>query len=227
MILSRSRSFWVVTLIGFALLMVLSKGRDRKSIFLFVVCILAASATFLILKYRTETMLLASGTINRFSTLSTASTQDISLLNRFSEWRSLWAKIKLNPVLGYGWGVPFTHFSYISKSWFTWSYTHNGWLGLWYKNGLWGLGLMTWIWGAACINSLKLAWGPRGSNAVVGAGLAAVLIPYTIAVNTANPFVLKDLALAVTILLAIAHGTYQQATASRTGHAQPSGAATS
>jgi O-antigen ligase len=107
------------------------------------VALLAGAAFFL---FADAAALLLEGFVNRLVTLRTAATDDISLVNRFVEASAAWEKIQVNPLLGYGFGTQYTYFSLISFGTFMPSHVHNGYVGLWYKLGLWAIVAVALVW---------------------------------------------------------------------------------
>lgn len=213
LILTKSRGFWVSTLVGLAVLLVVVPSSERKR--LAVACLLGVGAlvSVALLFFGDQVALLAAGTIKRFATLSTAATSDISLLNRFVENRAVWEEIRQNPVLGYGWGVQVTHFSLISHTTTTWAFFHNGYLALWIKTGLWGLSLMMWTWIGGLVRG---SLAGRASSLLpqsrsIALGASATLVAFSIVVSTSNPFSVLDQMLVVTLLLGLAHGLADRA----------------
>lgn len=207
LILAKSRGFWVASMVGLLTIGAMGDPQARRrlglSVGLGVLALAAIGLTF----FADEMLLLASGAFNRLLSLSSAG-QDISLLNRFAESAGAWERIRVNPILGYGWGVQVTHYSLIAQGTSHWAFLHNGYLALWLKTGLWGLALMAFVWGGAM---LRGAWAARSpllpaADRAVALGAIATLTAFVLTVFTSNPFSIFDQMLIVTLTLALAHG---------------------
>ena len=160
--------------------------------------------------------LVLDGSLNRLMSLTTAG-RDISLVARFAETRAAWDMIKVNPVLGYGWGVQVTHYSVVSEGTTRWAFLHNGYVALWLKTGLWGLGLMLWVWAGALVRGALAGREHRlGDTArACGLGATATVAALSLVAITSNPLSALDLTLVVTLNLALAHGLADRAGALR------------
>jgi O-antigen ligase len=83
----------------------------------------------------------------RFTTSSHLGT-DLSLMDRFSEWRGEWISIQQTPIIGHGFGSVFRYFDVI-HSHHTWiGYSHNSYLYLIFNTGFCGatLFLFCYCW---------------------------------------------------------------------------------
>src|SRR5690606_27464777 len=82
----------------------------------------------------------------RLATLGSAATNDISLYNRFRESGVVLDLIAKNPIVGHGAGVGYLFFEIGRSGTDTDSFVHNGFLGVWYKWGIWGLIALVYFW---------------------------------------------------------------------------------
>ena len=224
LILTKSRGFWVSAMVGLVVLGVMLRARDRRRLGLALVLGVGTLVVVSIAFFYDEVSLLALGTLKRLLTLSTAASNDISLLNRFVESRAVWEQIRENPVLGYGWGVQVTHFSILYQVTTTWAFFHNGYLALWHKTGLWGLGMVLWVWTGALGRSARAARAEDLPPPVRGlaAGAFGTLVAFSIVAGSSNPFSVPDQMFVVTLVLALAHGAADRARlAPRCGLATP------
>ena len=214
LILSKSRGFWVATALALAVLFMAAHAEQRKRLVgggLVGFGVLLGAAFAAAPQYAA---LLATGIAKRFLTLSTAASADISLINRFSESAGILKTARQSPVLGHGWGATYSHYSLLSEGTQVWGFTHNAYLGLWLKIGLWGLGLVLCVWigcvaaGLAAVRDRRLASRHRALAGAAGAALVGIAL----VAGASSPFELADQMTVLTSLWAIAQGTAQRAT---------------
>jgi O-antigen ligase len=212
LIMTQSRGYWVAFLLGAgAMFLFVDASYRRRMVALGVLGVVALLGIgFVFFSSYIELML--GGIIKRFSTLQTAASSDLSLVNRFRETAAVWDKIVQNPVLGYGLGVPYTFYDIAHASTDQDTFVHNGYVGLWYKFGLWGLGMMLFFWARSIWRGLQAFRLPGASYWVRIAGLAASvsLVAFTLSAITSNPFYLKDSIFVFGLLASIAAGSYHR-----------------
>ena len=217
LVITKSRGFWVSAVLGVAFLGVVLPGADRRRLVVWggagVALLVAASVVAL----GDQLTLIVVGTVERFATLATASTQDLSLVNRFRETSSAVAVALENPVLGYGWGVQVTRFNIIFGITETWAFVHNGYVALWLKTGLWGLALMMTVWVGGIVRATRTGRGRALAplDRAVALGAAATLVAFSLVANSSNPFSILDQMLIVTLLLGLTNGLADRAEAVR------------
>jgi O-antigen ligase len=215
LIMTRSRGFWVSAALGLAFLWLVAPGRARVRIAVYMVLGLTAVFAVALALFPQELALLADGTIRRFVTLSTASTRDVSLVNRFAETAAAWERIRVNPILGYGWGVQVTRYDMVSYGTQHWAFLHNGYVALWFKTGLFGLVAVLTVWigglfrGALASRNALLAPASRAC----ALGGTATLVALSLASVTSNPFSILDQMLVVTLLMGLTNGVADRALA--------------
>ncbi|MEM6336166.1 MAG: O-antigen ligase family protein [Bacteroidota bacterium] len=194
LIITQSRGYWVSFALGAVVLFLVVSWRKKGQI---VLLGLAGGLGFFLVGFLVFPQfvdLLVLGIVDRFSTLGSAGQTDISLLNRFQEWGQVWARIKQNPVLGYGMGTEFTYPNIILHVTYVVSFIHNGYLALWYKFGLPGLGLMLFAWAGMAWHAFMLfrtRTAPRLIR-LFSLGALTFLIAETLVANTSNPFIIED-----------------------------------
>lgn len=210
LILTQSRAFWVTFVLGVALLFVLESWRYRLRLLSFTAVGLVGTASVGFLVAPDYMILIASGLIERASSLGTATTRDLSLVNRFYESAATWSYIVKNPILGYGMGVPYRFFDLTVEATEVESFVHNGYLSLWYRFGIWGLGcVMILWWGAAWRGFLALrASGPHSILRLCSLSAVINLVIYSIPAITSNPFHRNDGTFLVALLTGIAGGAF-------------------
>ncbi len=216
LILSKSRGFWVATVLGVIALGAASSPVQRRRLLGGLVTGSVVLAVAGVVLLADQISLVLDGSLNRLASIATAG-QGVSLVNRFAETRAAWDMIKVNPVLGYGWGVQVTYYSLISEGTARWAFLHNGYVALWLKTGLWGLGLMLWVWLGAVVRGALAGHESRleGAARAGGLGAMATVVALSLVAITSNPFSSLDLMLVVVLNLALAHGVADRAVSIR------------
>lgn len=146
LILTKGRTFWMAFAFGTVLSLLFLGGRQRfRLIFLTTVgsaVLVLITVTF----FGQLADLVFSGTLKRLATLQGASSQDHSLIARFVEWNALWDFIVRNPILGHGFGTTYRFYDIIDVGTVDRTFTHNGYLGAWFKLGIFGLLVLLFLW---------------------------------------------------------------------------------
>lgn len=208
LVMTQSRAFWVCFLFGAAIFLLILDRRERRHILLLSAVGLAAALGAGLYILGPEFWLILVGLVERMATLGTALTNDISLVNRFRESRVVLEHIAQNPVVGHGSGVGYLFFEIGRSGTDTDSFVHNGYLGLWYKWGLWGLVAVMSMWVSSIvrgIRALRRRTLPPFRRLTVSAAVVS-LCAYAVAANTSNPFMLNDTLFLVALLFALVHG---------------------
>ena len=208
LVITKSRGFWVSGMLGVLYLAVVLPASDRRRLIAWSGAGLLVLGAASVLVLGDQLALIVDGTVRRFATLATATTQDISLVNRFRETSAAIDVTLENPVLGYGWGVQVSRFNIIYGGTETWAFIHNGYVALWLKTGLWGLALMMTVWVGGIV---RATFAGRGgalapSERAVALGAASTLVAFTLVTNSSNPFSILDQMLVVTLLLGLTNG---------------------
>lgn len=214
LIMSKSRGFWVSCMIGLVVLLGVVRSGDRRRLAVAVVLGVSVLVSAAVLLFGEQLALLAAGILKRFVTLSAATSKDLSLLNRFVESRAVWEEIRVNPILGYGWGNQVTRLSILSDPVIIrWGFIHNGYLALWHKTGLWGLTMMMWVWIGAMVRAALAGRDARlpDRERAIALGAGGVMVAFSIVATTSNPWSIPDQMLVVTMVLALAHGVRDRA----------------
>lgn len=191
-IAGQSRAVWVSFLLGLGVLfLVTDRRRKGQIVFVGLVGFAAALVMGAVLLDDFFSVVI-TGLAERFTSLGSATTDDVSLVNRFHEWRVAWGEILRSPILGRGFGVSFSFFNmtYEATQWKT--YIHNAYLGLWYRHGLIGLAALLTFFGGQVWHAVQLyrSDAPRRARVVAIMGLAA-LAALALAATT-EPMLLDD-----------------------------------
>ncbi len=214
LILTLSRGYWIAFILGAGIVFFLI-GIRQKSRLLVLGAVAAAGIIgggiwFLGDKF---TLFLA-GLLTRLTSINAASSaSDLSLLSRFAETAGAWEKVRQNPIIGYGMSVPYYFFDIIRHMTVESFFIHNGYLSLWYRFGLWGLGLVLFFWIKTTAQGFR-AFRIRAARPLLRlSGLAAssVLAAFFLSTITSNPFYLSDTLLVFALLPALASGVYNRA----------------
>lgn len=213
LILTQSRAYWIAFVFG-AFVMFLWVGRQQKRRILLITLTGLASVLLIGFIFLQDLFfLIFGGIIDRLLTLQTATTADISLVNRFRETAAAWAQVVKNPILGYGMGVPYVFFDIAHGSTDVDAFIHNGYLSLWYKYGILGLGLMLVFWFGSIRKGYKAFKTASASYEVRITGLIAssTLIAFMLTTITSNPFFLNDTLFIFALLTGMAAGAHERA----------------
>lgn len=216
LILTQSRGYWVALAMSAMFLLIVVDWNARKR--LFAIGILATVSLTIIAYIALGDLfvLAATGIINRISSIGSATTEDISLVNRWRESTVVLGQILKNPVLGYGLGVPY-HFydiQYIPPISTTKTFVHNGYLALWYKFGLWGLGLVLYFWSRMIIRGLQVyrsAIQPVYRS--IGLAGSVFLAAIVLTAITSNPFSINDPIFMFAVLAGLIGGAHDRSLA--------------
>ena len=212
LILTQSRTYWLALVLGVALLFVFVGGRQRRRI------VVAGAAGFLSViavgfAFFGDFMLIVLDYFaRRFASIGTAATEDVSLVNRFREAEAAWGYIQQNPVLGYGMGVPYRFHDVVHNGIDQDSFVHNQYLMLWFKFGIWGLGLVLFFWARAAwrgVQAFRLAALPLHAR-IASLGAAACLMAYFLSALASPPLYLSDTILLFGIFTGLTAGVWHR-----------------
>ena len=208
LILTQSRGYWAAFLFGGMALFLLADRRRKGRILILMSGGLAVVLLLGLLLFEDFMTIIVGGIIERFASLGSAITSDISLVNRFYETAAVWERIKANPILGYGLGTPYEYFNLTVDNTRHWAFVHNGYAGLWYKFGLVGMSALLFFWARSIWNGIRLFRMTEAPRLLRLAGLSAAvcLVAETLVANTSNPFMIADATLMVALWGSLASG---------------------
>ena len=208
LILTQSRAYWVAFFFGAGITFLFVPAKDKMR--MLTVGILSAAGVFTLayVVLGDYLMLVLTGLLDRFLTLETAVTKDISLINRFLEAKGVWKHIEVNPILGHGMGVPYRFFNITYLYSEVKTFVHNGYVALWFKFGTWGLGMMLFLmirfWMMSFGNWYKRLAAPVPR--IVSLAATGAISALAVTATTANPFYQNDLMFMYAVLWGIAGG---------------------
>jgi O-antigen ligase len=213
LLLTQGRAFWLAFAFGVFFLFVVVERRRRGHVLLFggaaAVVVLAVGLAF----FGDFVTLLLGGLLERLLSVRGSLTEDPSLLSRFYESRGAMGRVVENPVLGHGLGVPFSYYDILSRTTVTATFTHNGYLSLWYRFGVAGVALVLYWWGRSIrcgLRAYRLRAAPRVLR-LAGLGAAASLVAFVLSAMTSNPFWHKDYLFGFAYITGLACGVYARA----------------
>ncbi len=212
LIMTQARGFWLAFLFGSLVLFFLVRTPERIKILTTctTVAVLIVGVGYILIG--PFLLVVLEGISERFSSIVTAFTQDLSLVNRFRETSAVLEKIVVNPLIGYGPGVSYMFYDIVHQSTDMDSFVHNGYIGLWYKYGIWGIGLVLFFWYSTIKLGLQAFRNNDAERWTRLAGLAGAvsLIALTVSTLTQNPFFLKNYLFVIAIAAGLAAGAGQR-----------------
>lgn len=208
LVMTQARGAWLAFMLGMFVLFLIVRTRERIKILTTgtIIGVLIIGIGYVLIGPFLNVIL--EGIVERFGTIATSFTQDLSLVNRFRETQAVFEKIIMNPLIGYGPGVSYVFYDIVHQSTDTDSFVHNGYIGLWYKYGLWGLGLVLYFWYSTVKLGLRAFRNEATDYWTRLAGLAGAipLVALTITTLVGNPFFLKNQLFIIAIAAGLAVG---------------------
>lgn len=200
LVVTFSRGYWIGTVLGIMVIFfLLDLSKKIRFLVSFAVFIIASLSIFYML-FGSITPYLEKSILQRASTLS-ALQSDISLMNRLSEAKSLIGYIVRSPIIGYGLGAAFSYFNVIHFITVKTFYSHNAYLYLWFKLGIFGV--ISFL-GFYCAN-LKTCWKfdkmtEHEFEQGIMMALVAILVAMIPLSITSPQFIQKDSLLVITLI---------------------------
>ncbi len=211
-IISLSRAVWLSLALGlFVIFLFVDRRRKLQLTLLVVGSTLITFGIGIVLFQETLTLILLT-LFDRLLSLETAVSTDISLINRFIEMEAAWEQIKLNPIVGYGFGVEYRYYSLVFEHSRESSFVHNGYVGLLYRHGLVGAFLLLFFYGASTWRGIQVYLNRAAPSIIRVIGLIAVacLVAVALVTNSNNPFSVSDKTLFIAVAAALAAGGYER-----------------
>lgn len=209
LILTKSRGYWLGAVVGVGVVWLFSRPALRGRLTLWGLIGATGMAAVALVVAGDLIVTLFAGIIERLGSISSAASADPSLLNRFRESAAVWKDARDAPIVGHGLGVTYRYFSIESGATRVWSFIHNGFASLIFKQGLVGFVTTLLFWGGAVWRGLAVY--RRFPNAPVAAGglalgaAAGILSVFTTA-YTSSPFFLAPIVTVTTVLIGAASG---------------------
>jgi O-antigen ligase len=212
LILTQSRGYWIGFLVGAVVLFWIIPGRQKLYLTSLGTATIAVVLAIGFMALGNVVFLLAFGILERLFSIFSAGTQDLSLINRFLETAGVWKVIRLNPILGYGMGVPYRVYDAIHEVTMIKAFVHNGYVALWFKFGLWGLGMVLFVLGSLvrrAVGSFRMVTAPLHYR-VMALGALAALSSLFVSALTSNPYYMNDSMFIYGALMGIIGGCYSR-----------------
>jgi O-antigen ligase len=207
----RSRTVWLALVLALAVVFVLSNRRDRVRLLLFGATGFVTVLVVGVLLFDDLFVLVLSGLADRFASIGDANEVDISMINRFHEWRTVWGHVLESPFLGHGYGVPYHNYNLIYGVTEHKTFVHNTYLGTLYRHGFVGLALVLTILAGSFIRGVRLVRMQLGRLVHATALTAsASLVALALAALTEDVLLATDGVYAVTVPLALLMGLKAQ-----------------
>lgn len=216
-VIGLSRTLWVSFALGLGVIFLLMDRKYKLRLILFVVAGLAAASLLAYLLLGNIFGLVMTGLSNRMASLSTATTEDVSMVNRLVEWETAMALIKQSPIIGHGFGVRFHYYSLVYDFTQYTSHIHNTALTLLYQHGIVGLGLMLFF-GACCTwQSICLFRDVRqeAGDRLLGLVMAGSMFSLALAAMTESLLHVDEGALILALPTAVIMGIRQRPSSAR------------
>lgn len=209
LVLTQSRGYWIAFVFGTGILFLILQWRHKLLLLSTGVIAGAGASAIGMIFFGDFITLIMTGLVDRFVSIATAVVEDDSLINRFNETAAVWEHIKVNPILGYGMGVTYRFYDFTFLFSHEKPFIHNGYVSLWYKFGIWGLGMVMFFLGTACRRAYQAYRACRNDNLYVSAVALAVLssfAAFSLSAITSNPFYVNDTMFMFAVLTGIAGG---------------------
>jgi O-antigen ligase len=210
-LIGQSRAVWVSFALGMAVIFLFVEQRKRIQIVIAGTVGLAFVLLMSFLYFDNFFNVMFAGFADRLFSLRTAIVEDISLINRFVEIEAAWEHIKRNPIVGYGFGVPIRYYSLVYEATRVNSFIHNGFVGVLYRHGLIGFGLLYfYFFGSIWLAFRTVRMRPIiKMDYVIALAAVACLVAESLAGTTENPFATSDKTFIIAAITGLAAATYE------------------
>lgn len=200
LIVTFSRGYWIGTILGIIVSFFLFDFRKKFAFVVsFAIFLIAALAIFYML-FGSTTTYLEKSIFMRASTISRMQ-GDVSLLNRLSEAKSLIGYILRNPITGYGLGATFSYFNIIHFVTIDTFYSHNAYLFIWFKLGIFAVISFLGFYFA----NLRVCWkifrsaGQKSERGILTAATAILIAMIPLSMSSPQ-FIQKDSLLVIALI---------------------------
>src|SRR5690606_27474336 len=146
----------------------------------------------------------------RFTSIGSASSRDISLINRFYEWQEGLDEAMRSPVIGWGFGHTFPYFHRIYHFTEDKYFIHNTYLGVLYRHGFIGLGVFLFILLGTFFQGFRYIRRPGGAlEHITALACLAALPALGMAATTEGIMIDAEGVFALTFIVALIAGLWQ------------------
>ncbi len=208
-VIAQSRAVWVSFLLGVAIIFVFVDKKRRIYIAALGLAGVAAILIIGILVFENFFSVIVAGFSDRFFSLRTAATKDLSLINRFIEMEAAWSYIRENPIVGHGFGVPIKYYSLVYEATRVNSYIHNGYVGVLYRHGLIGFVLLFFFYFGSIWVFIRMARDKAVErfDRLIAIVAVSCLAAESLVGNSANPFGVSDSTFIIGAIAGLAAGS--------------------
>ncbi|HMB97574.1 MAG TPA: O-antigen ligase family protein, partial [Balneolaceae bacterium] len=203
LILTQSRGYWLAFILSFSIIFLFVSAEKKGKMLIYFTAILVSILVIAKIYFSDFFDLIFNALIARFESIATSTQVDVSLLERIEESASVFSKISVNPVLGYGLGTEYVKFIFFERFHLSTSYVHNGYLGAWYKFGLPGLLLLLGICVSIIRNSYRIfKQRDETVHKIIALTILATIAGMLLVNNTSPQFLAFDSILLLTMMAA-------------------------
>lgn len=208
-LIAQSRAVWVSFLLGVAIIFFFVDKKRKIQIVVLGLAGLAAVLAVGAVVFENFFTVIVAGLTDRFFSLRTAATKDVSLINRFVEMEAAWAHIKQNPIIGHGFGVPINYYSLVYEATRESSYVHNGYVGVLYRHGLIGFLLLFFFYFGSLWACFLMARDRALSqfDRLIAIAAVSCLAAEALVGNSANPYAVSDSTFIIGAIAGVAAGS--------------------
>jgi O-antigen ligase len=188
-----------------------AKGRRRVGVLTLAGTVVGSAAVYAVLG--DGILLLFYGVLDRILSIGTATAVDESVINRFVEARMALQRVWESPIMGHGVGATFGFMDIITDRTWTKTYVHNGYISLWFKLGIVGLGSFLWLWLRTIWDGLKVVRDPHhppGAERALFVACWCMLVGLLPSFAVSAPLVTSDTTIGFTLLLGVVGGLYDR-----------------
>jgi O-antigen ligase len=194
LILTQGRGYWLAFILAALAVFVVVPARMRVRWVTIALTTFGSIMAVGFLLFSDLFLLFVSGIVDRFLSIGSATSSDISLVNRFYESAAVREATWASPVLGLGVGAVYEFYDIIVDYTDIDNFVHNGYLSLWFRLGLVGLfGMLAYWWRSIwlCLKVFREENRPHFER-TTALFLGAVLTGFVLSAYTSNPFILTD-----------------------------------
>ena len=187
-----SRTIWVAIAPAIGVLLLVFNRREWRAVGWFMALTVIGLALAIPLFLGNAFEAVSAGLVLRAGSIATSASADLSLINRFYEWRAAIGAGLKSPLIGRGFGVPYSFFDILYRATDTRPFSHSTYVGLFYRHGIVGLGLFLGVYLTAAWRAFLLTraeTGLRRSFALTSLGSIALL---SISVSTEGTLLITD-----------------------------------
>ena len=187
-----SRTIWVAILPALAVQLILYDSREWRAVALFIALAGVGLVTLVPLFVGNAFEAVAVGLSYRAESIATSASQDLSLINRFYEWKTAIGAGLQSPVLGRGLGVPYEFYDILAKGTDLRPFSHSTYVGVFYRHGLVGLVLLVGMYLAAAWRAFQMTRTETGVRRTLALTALSAIVLLSISISTEGALLITD-----------------------------------